>query len=65
MEEEEECSSSAAGFEEPSVVDLEVDQLEGPEEGLEVDHEVGQMGDLTGDLEDLEEDLLQLGEESS
>ena len=42
-----------------------MDQLEGPEEGLEVDHEVGQMGDLTGDLEDLEEDLLQLGEESS
>ena len=61
MEEEEECSSSAAGFEEPSVVDLEVDQLEGPEEG----HEVDQMEDLTGDLEDLEEDLLRLGEESS
>ena len=65
MEEEEEYSSFAAGFEEPSVVDLEVDQLEGHEEGHEVDHEVDQMEDLTEDLEDLEEDLLRLGEESS
>ena len=58
VEEEEECPFSAAGFEELSVVDHAVDQLEGPEE----DHEVDQMGDLTGDLE---EDLLWLGEESS
>ena len=65
VEEEEECPFSAAGFEELSVVDHAVDQLEGPEEGHEVDHEVDQMEDLTGDLEDLEEDLLRLGEESS